>query len=101
MEYTYLLEERANKDITLDNENGMVIIYLLCYHINNDHKYPFIQFMMDKIPFCNNIIKERLILPYIIINEKSSDMDIELDIIKNQKCFMVRIKIQETALLLR
>jgi len=85
MEYTYLLEERANKDITLDIENGMLIIYLLCYHINNDHKYPFIQFMMDKIPFCNNIIKERLILPYIIINEKSPDMDIELDIMNKIK----------------
>ena len=85
MEYTYLLEERANKDITLDIENGMLIIYLLCYHINNDNKYPFLQFMMDKTPFCNNIVKEQLILPYIIISEKSSDMNIELEVLNKIK----------------
>jgi len=84
MEYTYLLEERANKEITLDIENGMLIINILCYHINNDHKYPFLQFMMDKIPFCNNILKEQLILPYIIISDKSSD--IELEILNKIKC---------------
>ena len=33
MEYTYLLEEKANKDIILDSEDNMLIIYLLCYHI--------------------------------------------------------------------
>ena len=77
MEYTYLLEEKANKNITLDNfemENDMLIIYVLCYHINNNGKYPFLQFMMDKIPFCNNIIKEQLILPYLMINDNSSDI---------------------------
>ena len=88
MEYTYLLEEKANKNITLNDveiEEGILIIYILCYHINNDNKYPFMQFMMDKIPFCNNIIKEKLILPCIIISEKSSDMDIELDILNKIK----------------
>ena len=85
MEYTYLLEEKANKDIILDSEDKMLIIYLLCYHINNDNKYPFLQFMMDKTPFCNNIIKEQLILPYIIISEKSSDMNIELEVLNKIK----------------
>ena len=91
MEYTYLLEEKANKNITLNDieiENGMLIIYILCYHINNENKYPFLQFMMDKMPFCNNVIKEQLILPYIIISEKSpdmDDMDLELDILNKIK----------------
>jgi len=96
MEYTYLLEERANKDINLEIENGMLIIYLLCYHINNDHKYPFLQFMMDKTPFCNNIIKEQLILPYIIISEKSSDTDIELDVLNKIKCSLKNLNCDYT-----
>ncbi len=65
MSYTYLLEESA-RDI--DDTTDIYILYLLCYHVNTECKYPFLEFMMDKIPFCDNLIKEELTLPYIMIN---------------------------------
>jgi len=74
MEYKYILEEKANKNLTFNdllNNKGFCILNLLCYHVENQHKYPFLQFMMEKIPFCNNIVKEQLILPYIIIQDSS------------------------------
>uniref|UniRef100_A0A6C0KRG3 Uncharacterized protein n=1 Tax=viral metagenome TaxID=1070528 RepID=A0A6C0KRG3_9ZZZZ len=74
MDYVYLIKENANKNIELkDLENNKVlssnnpnILNFLCYHISNESKYPFIQFMMEKIPYCNNFIKEQFILPYIL-----------------------------------
>jgi hypothetical protein len=69
MDYTYLFENRANQFLQLPDifkDNGMNILYILCYHINNEAKYPFIQFMVEKIPDCAGIIKEQFILPYIL-----------------------------------
>lgn len=71
MSYTYLLEEKA-RDI--DDTSDIYILYLLCYHVNSKCKYPFLQFMMDKIPFCDNLVKEELSLPYIVVNYKDCDI---------------------------
>ena len=67
MEYTYVIEEKANKYYSLITNN---VLQILCYHVNTDSKYPFLQFMLEKIPFCNNIVKEQLILPYIPVTNE-------------------------------
>jgi hypothetical protein len=73
--YKYELEKNVNINIDItDILNTYVsgnygILYILCYHINIDNKYPFIEFMLEKIPYCNNIVTEEFILPSIIINE--------------------------------
>lgn len=71
MEYTYLLENRGDKNLEFDdikNKNGICILNILCYHIDVEHKYPFLQFMMDNHPhYCNNIVNEQLTIPYIIL----------------------------------
>jgi hypothetical protein len=72
MEYKYLLEERVNENISFDdivNEQGDCILNIICYHIEEQYKYPFLQFMMEKVPYCNNIVSEQLIFPYIFIRK--------------------------------
>ena len=64
MEYTYVLENSASKDfINANNVND--ILYILCYRIETHCKYPFLQFILEKIPFCNGLIKEQYVLPHI------------------------------------
>ena len=78
--YIYLLEQCAyknvtNNDIMKNNTNiyGYGIINILCYHVTQNNKYPFIQFMLEKIPFCNNIIQEKLVLPHVSITYNITD----------------------------
>lgn len=78
MEYKYLLEEKANKNFCFNdiiNENGSCVLNIICYHVGEQYKYPFLQFMMEKIPYCNNIVKEQLILPYIFIKDLSNSIE--------------------------
>ena len=75
MDYIYLFENhtKQNKDLEYiyDNINNYEFIYILCYHITNTTKYPFLQFMMEKIPFCNNFIKEQFTLPFVLLNKET------------------------------
>ena len=87
MEYKYLLEERVNNNITFNdivNEEGKCILNIICYNIETRYKYPFLQFMMEKVPYCNNIVKEQLIFPYIFIRKTQSNdiKDLVLEKIK-------------------
>lgn len=75
MEYRYLLEDKANKNIILEDINNENMIYILCYHIEDKFKYPFLQFMMEKVPFCNGLIKEQLTIPYLIINSEMTNIE--------------------------
>ena len=80
MNYTYLLEKHTNQCITISdlyntNKKQNNILYILCYHITYEAKYPFIQFLMDKIPFCNYIVEEKFALPYIIYSDKSLTLE--------------------------
>jgi hypothetical protein len=77
--YKYLLEDYVNNNIDLTNHN---ILYYLCYHINEQSKYPFLQIILEKIPYCNNLIKEELVLPSILIDNYSKS-NIEKTIINN------------------
>lgn len=64
MDYKYFLEDIGNKNLD-QNDIDSNILYILCYHIEKECKYPFLEFMMEKIPFCNNLIKEQFVLPHI------------------------------------
>jgi hypothetical protein len=102
MEYTYFLEKLANQNISIDKlysdklysdklysdklykESQTNIVYILCYHVINTAKYPFLQFMMEKIPYCNNLIKEKFTLPFIMYNDKSITLQqLGLDKVRN------------------
>lgn len=69
MEYKYLLEEKANKSIGFNdvvNDTGSAVINILCYHIDTNCKYPFLQFMLEKMPLVNNT----LCLPFAIVHKE-------------------------------
>lgn len=78
--YKYLIEQHANKyatniDIMTHNKNiyGFGMLNILCYHITQNSKYPFIQFMLEKMPFCNGIVSEKLILPLSTISTNNPE----------------------------
>jgi hypothetical protein len=82
MEYIYLGEQNINKNISIndvskDIKNGgkYDILFLLCYSVNNESKYPFLQFMMDKMPYCDNLIKEQFSLPHIFYTDFSKTIE--------------------------
>ena len=90
MKYKYLLEERVNKNASFDdilNNQDSCILNIICYHVENQYKYPFLQFMMEKVPFCNNIVAEQLIFPYIFVR-KTEKNDIIQWTFKNKKQFL-------------
>ena len=92
MEYKYLLEERVNNNITFNdivNEEGKCILNIICYNIETRYKYPFLQFIMEKVPYCNNIVKEQLIFPYIFIRKTQSNNIKDLVLEKIKTCLVV------------
>jgi hypothetical protein len=72
MNYTYFIESTVETKIETFDTLAAPFLYILCYHITSEAKYPFIQFLVDKIPFCNNVIQEQFILPYIVSGGNSS-----------------------------
>lgn len=83
MTYTYVLDTLGNKDIAY-NQLETDLLYVLCYHINTDCKYPFLQFMLEKIPFCRNLMEEKLVLPNVSINNKNEIIqEVILEKVKN------------------
>jgi hypothetical protein len=78
MDYKYLLEEKANKNLTFDNlvnDRGMCVLNIICYHVEEQHKYPFLQFMMEKIHYCNHIVKEQVTFPYVFLRDPESNIE--------------------------
>jgi len=78
MEYIYLANNCANvntsaADIYETLSHG--ILYYICYHITTESKYPFVQIMLEKIPFCNNVVQEQFILPSVIIKKDTPDVE--------------------------
>lgn len=86
MDYTYFFETQANKNIEasdiLNTKQLHNFLYILCYNINDTTKYPFLQFMMEKIPFCNNFIKEEFTLPFVLFNNNSNLEELVLNKVK-------------------
>ena len=77
--YTYLTDVPVITNLTSadilnvnSNINGQGILNILCYHITQNSKYPFIQFLLEKLPYCNNIIQEKLVLPIITIHKENT-----------------------------
>jgi hypothetical protein len=89
--YTYLMDRHADKnivnhDILTHNMNiyGRGLLNVLCYHVTQNSKYPFIQFMLEKVPFCNDIIKEKLVLPLLTVSQET-DQDFSITMIEKIK----------------
>lgn len=83
MDYTYLFENCVNKNTDskdiFNKNNKYNLLHILCYHVTNTAKYPFLQFMLEKIPFCNNFIKEEFILPFISFDDTTNIEEIVID----------------------
>lgn len=77
MDYSYLPAFTANSfltsDILYDYFNKTDILNYICYHITSDTKYPFVQIMLEKTPFCNNVIKEEFVLPSILFKRDTTN----------------------------
>jgi hypothetical protein len=90
--YSYFVETLLTKnigaaDILKNNANmyGQGMLHILCYHVTKNSKYPFIQFLLEKLPYCNDIIQEKLVLPMITISNTNVDDDYSITIINKIK----------------
>jgi hypothetical protein len=73
--YLYIPETEANLHIKADHILSLSqtnIVYYICYHITCDGKYPFIQIMLNKVPFCKDLVEEEFVLPAIFITEDTN-----------------------------
>jgi hypothetical protein len=77
--YIYPVEKHAIKYFTpheLLIVKDIGFINILCYHINDNLKYPFIQFLMDKTPHdMTNIVREEFILPCIVFGKETHNIE--------------------------
>ena len=88
MHYRYLIEDQIDRDVTVHTllDNNTNTLNILCYHVNTESKYPFIQFMLEKIPFCGELLREQFILPsYMFSNFYTNDNTIEHFVINKVK----------------
>lgn len=93
MDHKYGFEELINENdetYTIEQKGIPAIIYILCYHITDikanlsNIKYPFLQFMLDKISSedLDFLMDEKFIFPYIIYSGKNSSKSIETLVIE-------------------
>lgn len=90
--YTYFIETLLTKDIggadILKNNSNMYgqgMLHILYYHVTQNSKYPFIQFLLEKLPYCNGIVQEKLVLPMITIHNTNVEDDYSVAIIDKIK----------------
>jgi hypothetical protein len=78
MDYIYLIESISDKNITIEDidTTNDTTLNILCYHITTDSKYPFLQFLIEKIPFCNDLVKEQFIFPYVNLDNLLSSIEL-------------------------
>jgi hypothetical protein len=75
MNYKYLVEEKATPNLLVKDvfDVDTTILYLICYHIQTETKYPFLQILLNKVPQCS-LIAEQFILPFMFnISEDRND----------------------------
>ena len=91
-QYTYSMEQHTTKsltnlDILNNNANifGKGILNILCYHVTQNSKYPFIQFLLEKKPVLAGLFQEKLELPTITISNADTDTDYPVAIIEKIK----------------
>ena len=86
MDYIYSVITIATKLHASDFYNKLVdgnLIYI-CYHITTNCKYPFIQIMLDKLPYNpKQIYKEEFLFPSISITPNLDNQNINKMIIDN------------------
>jgi len=94
MEYKYLIEKLTNRYTTLKELSNINFMYILCYYIEEQCKYPFLQFLMEKTPECDNILEEQLTLPYIILsnNVEFNNMPLEQIILEKTVTCLKQLK---------
>ena len=87
--YEYLIKNKTNNYLSLEdvienpyNINGLLNI--ICYHITKNGKYPFIQFLLEKVPFCNDIVDEEFILPVVSLYNQNDTNDTIENIVLNK-----------------
>ena len=92
MNYTYLLESETvknfGKSIKLEKNNQILII--LCYHINDTCKQPFLQFLFTKV-MQNPILTEEFSLPHIYVSHSSCHKDIMTETIDYVKTALLQM----------
>ena len=85
--YTYLMKNKANKDLLMSDivaANRTGTINILCYHVTNKSaKYPFIQIMLEKMPFIQGIIMDKFILPFVTLSSSNNLSTIVMNRVKN------------------
>lgn len=70
--YIFLIERyavRKNSSIDYEHINGMKNLQILCYHVNTNEKYPFIEFLLEKNT------ENKLDLPFIRIDSHTADIN--------------------------
>jgi len=78
MNYTYLVEQKVNPNLLVKDvfDGDTIMLYLLCYHIQTETKYPFIQFLLNKVPQCS-LIDEQFILPFMFNISEGKDVPLD------------------------
>ena len=97
MEYRYLPEKLTNKHIAINElqDNEINIIYILCYYVEEQCKYPFLQFLMERIPNCEDIIEDQLTIPYIMLYNNTYIENIETLVFDKLKKCLKNIEFNE------
>lgn len=103
--YIYEIEKHASKYLTTDDMivcRDIGFIHILCYHISDYSKYPFIQFLLDKTPRdISHILSEEFILPTIVVTQQTHQVEfIAFQKIKHKLetlgCNVEQLKIDDT-----
>ena len=55
-----------NADMIFEYFSKSEVLPYICYHITNSGLNPFLQIMLQKTPYCNNVIKEEFVLPSVL-----------------------------------
>jgi hypothetical protein len=80
LDYKYLVKSKANSylsllDVCANPTNVDDILNIICYHITDNSKYPFIQFMIHKVPYCEGFMNEGFVLPAVSLLNKSDTIE--------------------------
>jgi len=79
-DYKYLMESKVNSYVSLEDirdnpYNTDDLLNIICYHITDNTKYPFIQFLLHKVPFCKGIATEEFVLPVVSLLTKTDTIE--------------------------
>jgi hypothetical protein len=70
----FTANRELNADMIFEYFNKSDVLPYICYHITNSGPNPFLQIMLQKTPFCNNVIKEEFVLPSVLFKRTCDDI---------------------------